>query len=263
LLWAKIRGYPWWPAKLISPESLTENTRDLILKERKKDTYLVKFFISGEPSYGWMKRDQITPFFGPFYDQYSKKNYKQLPQAIELALEESLPNPRPKRVAKRNLGEDTTFARKKRPRVASETSSTSKKNTRKSNKSQEEKNEEKNAGDDEEMREEQGVTEEEGNDSNSGKRKSKEVKVANGEPDPKPKSKTNTPSTSSGKGKENEKEDGKKSTLTKKETSGKQEQSKKKPLGKMVNNQTHQLHLRKHTKNLKIWKKMKTMKIKI
>ena len=45
-MWVKMRGYPWWPAKVIRPADAPENVQRA--QTRKKESTLVHFYASGD-----------------------------------------------------------------------------------------------------------------------------------------------------------------------------------------------------------------------
>jgi len=53
LVWAKLKSFPWWPARLIEDPETLENVGVQKAKP-KKEAYLVLFF--GDSNYGWIEK---------------------------------------------------------------------------------------------------------------------------------------------------------------------------------------------------------------
>lgn len=69
-VWAKMRGYPYWPGRIASPhETNLKNTEAQKCKTPKK-YFLVYFF--GSNNYGWMAEEVVKPY-PEFADEMQKK----------------------------------------------------------------------------------------------------------------------------------------------------------------------------------------------
>merc|ERR1719453_1501830 len=82
LVWVKLRGFPWWPAKVARPAEAPAN----VLKgKRKKDSVLVCFFPKGD--FTWLPDSNvIKPFSCPEMTKLvNQKQGAQLSQAIRMA----------------------------------------------------------------------------------------------------------------------------------------------------------------------------------
>ncbi|KAL1916223.1 uncharacterized protein VTP21DRAFT_5840 [Calcarisporiella thermophila] len=55
---AKLRGYPWWPAKIQDEGEVPKR----VLKQKPKDAKLYTAFFFGSLDYGFFSRDQLRPF---------------------------------------------------------------------------------------------------------------------------------------------------------------------------------------------------------
>ncbi|KAI1286772.1 putative oxidoreductase GLYR1 -like protein [Halotydeus destructor] len=67
LVWAKMKGFPHWPARLVDP--LTTNLRKPPGNYKNKPTHCVFFF--GSNNFAWIPEDAIKPY-AEFKDQYIK-----------------------------------------------------------------------------------------------------------------------------------------------------------------------------------------------
>jgi hypothetical protein len=80
LVWAKIKGYPYWPAKVLAK---TKAPPKVLKSEHRSSDLLVRFF--GKPvTYGWMLAKDLQSFIGSKAD--TKSPSKKLSYAIEEAI---------------------------------------------------------------------------------------------------------------------------------------------------------------------------------
>jgi len=86
LVWSKIKGFPYWPSVICSPEDVPES----VLKAKKKNAIVVRFVV--DHNYGWIDQKEILPFRGAHFEKLSghkRVNGDPIKEAIEL---ESNPN---------------------------------------------------------------------------------------------------------------------------------------------------------------------------
>ncbi|KAL3267155.1 hypothetical protein HHI36_011294 [Cryptolaemus montrouzieri] len=73
LVWAKLKGYPPWPARVVKPSPTTK-------KPSKKNMRWIYFF--GSENYAWIEPDQIKPYY-EYKEQLSNAKYSSFKQAME------------------------------------------------------------------------------------------------------------------------------------------------------------------------------------
>ncbi|XP_015929602.1 uncharacterized protein [Parasteatoda tepidariorum] len=78
LVWAKMKGYPPWPSRVMEPPTKHTHT--------KKNHHYVKFF--GTKNYAWIEDDKIFPHSDDMIDKTSKKKPGALVKAIEEIVDE-------------------------------------------------------------------------------------------------------------------------------------------------------------------------------
>eukprot|EP00029_Vermamoeba_vermiformis_P010636 TRINITY_DN563_c0_g1_i1.p1 TRINITY_DN563_c0_g1~~TRINITY_DN563_c0_g1_i1.p1 ORF type:complete len:435 (+),score=146.35 TRINITY_DN563_c0_g1_i1:71-1375(+) len=80
LVWAKIKGYPYWPAKVLARSKAPPK---VLKSEHRSSDLLVRFF--GKPvTYGWMLAKDLQSFIGHKAD--TKSTSKKLSYAIDEAI---------------------------------------------------------------------------------------------------------------------------------------------------------------------------------
>ena len=73
LVWAKVRGHPWWPATYVGHDHKKNSEEPMVL---------VNFV--GESSHASLPVSKVTPYLEK-YDEYSKTKRKDLLDSINLA----------------------------------------------------------------------------------------------------------------------------------------------------------------------------------
>nr|BAN40848.1 hypothetical protein [Entamoeba invadens] len=97
IVWAKQKGYPWWPAKLVLVDSLPEDQKKPLAKiiEAKRDqSVLVRYFADGY-QFGWVNANNIKPFGENFMETVTEKmlGNRNVVDAIDQAMEiEKIPD---------------------------------------------------------------------------------------------------------------------------------------------------------------------------
>ena len=82
VIWAKVTGHPFWPARLCRED---EQERHVRFRQRKNDV-LVYFFAAGNTgSYGWVLPSNVKPFDPTKGDENSKVKNKSLRAAVSAA----------------------------------------------------------------------------------------------------------------------------------------------------------------------------------
>ncbi|KAI8833845.1 hypothetical protein BJ741DRAFT_611224 [Chytriomyces cf. hyalinus JEL632] len=71
LVWAKVRGYPWWPGRVEDEDSLPGNITSI--KPNRSATLHAPILFFGTRDYGWMSYEDLRPF-EQYKDELSKKN---------------------------------------------------------------------------------------------------------------------------------------------------------------------------------------------
>ncbi|KAJ3281251.1 hypothetical protein HDU79_010910 [Rhizoclosmatium sp. JEL0117] len=71
LVWAKVKGYPWWPGRVEHEDALPQNI--VKIKPKQPATPHVPILFCGTRDYGWMALDCLK-LFEPHKDELSKKN---------------------------------------------------------------------------------------------------------------------------------------------------------------------------------------------
>ena len=80
--WVHVRGSPWWPAKIVDPESLPESVRTA--RPKGDDFACLKFY--GENAYSWARLTDQQRVLPLEYDSpNAKKNSKMLQEALVMA----------------------------------------------------------------------------------------------------------------------------------------------------------------------------------
>ncbi|KAJ3070684.1 hypothetical protein HDU98_006308, partial [Podochytrium sp. JEL0797] len=73
LVWAKVKGYPWWPGRVEHEDALPSNI--IGIKPRTSAVPHLPILFCGTRDYGWIAHDQLKLFNDPkVKDEYSKKN---------------------------------------------------------------------------------------------------------------------------------------------------------------------------------------------
>ena len=84
VVWAKVTGHPFWPARLCRSE---EQERHVRFRQRKNDM-LVYFFAAGNTgSYGWVIPTNVKPFDPTKGDENTKVKNKSLRAAVSAAMD--------------------------------------------------------------------------------------------------------------------------------------------------------------------------------
>ncbi|KAF9978357.1 hypothetical protein BGZ73_002740 [Actinomortierella ambigua] len=86
-VFAKLKGYPWWPARIEADEKLP----DIVKSKRPKQRPIWPVFFYGSYDYGWFGLSELKEF-DPVVAEKSRKGHRQ-GSALEVALREAL-NPR-------------------------------------------------------------------------------------------------------------------------------------------------------------------------
>lgn len=73
VIWAKMKGYPPWPARIAAPNETNIRNNDAEKSKSAKPYYLVYFF--GSNNYAWMPEDTLKPY-QEFAEEYKKKTKK-------------------------------------------------------------------------------------------------------------------------------------------------------------------------------------------
>ena len=80
--WVHVRGSPWWPAKIVDPESIPESVR----KVCPKGDGFACFKFYGENAYSWARLTDQQEVLPLEYDSpKAKKNIKMLQKALVMA----------------------------------------------------------------------------------------------------------------------------------------------------------------------------------
>ncbi|KAJ3140457.1 hypothetical protein HK100_009509 [Physocladia obscura] len=95
IIWAKVKGYPWWPGRIEDEDNLPENIKQI--KPRHTSIPHEPIYFCGTRDYGWQTHDTLRPF-EEFKKEFSDKGLKSA--AFQLAVREgndpsllnSLPN---------------------------------------------------------------------------------------------------------------------------------------------------------------------------
>ncbi|KAJ3086139.1 hypothetical protein HK100_008798 [Physocladia obscura] len=95
IIWAKVKGYPWWPGRIEHEDNLPENIKQI--KPRQTSIPHEPIYFCGTRDYGWQTHDTLRPF-EEFKKEFSDKGLKSA--AFQLAVREgndpsllkSLPN---------------------------------------------------------------------------------------------------------------------------------------------------------------------------
>ncbi|KAL1538560.1 hypothetical protein AAHA92_27290 [Salvia divinorum] len=82
LVWAKIKGHPWWPAQVYDPRDASE----LALKHSLEGRVLVAFF--GDGSCSWCLPLQLVPFFKNLERMWSERPSRCFEKAVHRAFDE-------------------------------------------------------------------------------------------------------------------------------------------------------------------------------
>ncbi|GFV84497.1 oxidoreductase GLYR1 [Trichonephila clavipes] len=103
LVWAKMRCYPFWPAKVVSPPIVKEEVLNSTKGKQKKKysrprkgQHYVFFF--GSHDHAWILDEKIVPHSEEMLNKVSKKKYASYVKAIEEIVEASdlvVPKPKP------------------------------------------------------------------------------------------------------------------------------------------------------------------------
>ncbi|KAG0234630.1 hypothetical protein BGW42_006381 [Actinomortierella wolfii] len=86
-VFAKLKGYPWWPARIEADEDLPE----IVKSKRPKQRPIWPVFFYGSCDYGWFGLSELKEF-DPVVAEKSRKGHRQ-GSALEVALRQAL-NPR-------------------------------------------------------------------------------------------------------------------------------------------------------------------------
>jgi len=80
LVWVKMRGYPWWPARIFNEENASEE----VVKKKKNGSHLVHFLEAN--LFSWINDSDTKPLRGDSFDDFSKqaKKPKDWKKAFEL-----------------------------------------------------------------------------------------------------------------------------------------------------------------------------------
>ncbi|GFS45152.1 oxidoreductase GLYR1 [Trichonephila inaurata madagascariensis] len=88
LVWAKMRGYPFWPAKVVSPpivkEQVLNSTKEIQKKKSskpRKGQHYVFFF--GSHDCAWILDENIVPHSEEMLNKVSKKKSTSYVKAVE------------------------------------------------------------------------------------------------------------------------------------------------------------------------------------
>ena len=92
MVWAKQKGYPWWPAKYIIVDKLSEEAKKPLLKlieRRNGKCNLVRYITTEGKEFGWVEDDNIRPFKETFKDTITNRmiEYKPVVKAINDAIQ--------------------------------------------------------------------------------------------------------------------------------------------------------------------------------
>ncbi|KAJ3092244.1 hypothetical protein HK100_006980 [Physocladia obscura] len=95
IIWAKVKGYPWWPGRIEHEDNLPENIKQI--KPRHTSIPHEPIYFCGTRDYGWQTHDTLRPF-EEFKKEFSDKGLKSA--SFQLAVREgndpsllnSLPN---------------------------------------------------------------------------------------------------------------------------------------------------------------------------
>eukprot|EP00276_Gloeochaete_wittrockiana_P007482 CAMPEP_0184664646 /NCGR_PEP_ID=MMETSP0308-20130426/53797_1 /TAXON_ID=38269 /ORGANISM="Gloeochaete witrockiana, Strain SAG 46.84" /LENGTH=1546 /DNA_ID=CAMNT_0027108181 /DNA_START=71 /DNA_END=4711 /DNA_ORIENTATION=+ len=79
VVWAKITGYPWWPAKI----TLEDNKEMKVRKAKKPGHLLVWFF--GSYEYAWLRPEDIAPFEENYQAKKNSSNINKFLNGVEEA----------------------------------------------------------------------------------------------------------------------------------------------------------------------------------
>jgi len=81
LVWAKLRGYPWWPSVVCSADQVNSN----VLAVKRKNAYVVRFM--RDLNYSWVEKtsDSVQPFRCDSFDKFS--SHPEVRSALQMALE--------------------------------------------------------------------------------------------------------------------------------------------------------------------------------
>ncbi|KAF9159113.1 hypothetical protein DFQ26_006911 [Actinomortierella ambigua] len=86
-VFAKLKGYPWWPARIEADDDLP----DIVKSKRPKQRPIWPVFFYGSCDYGWFGLSELKEF-DPVVAEKSRKGHRQ-GSALEVALRQAL-NPR-------------------------------------------------------------------------------------------------------------------------------------------------------------------------
>ncbi|KAL2323292.1 hypothetical protein Fmac_027671 [Flemingia macrophylla] len=82
LVWAKVRGHPWWPGQIFDASDASEKAK----RHLKEHCYLVAYF--GDQSFAWNDVSMIKPFQMHFSQMEKQSNLENFRFAVDCALDE-------------------------------------------------------------------------------------------------------------------------------------------------------------------------------
>ncbi|RKO92020.1 hypothetical protein BDK51DRAFT_45088 [Blyttiomyces helicus] len=77
-VWAKLKGFSWWPSKVLSEDELPPE----MVSSKPRSSKVTPVFFHGSHDYGWITHDMVKPF-EEFRDVYSNSKNKKFLRALE------------------------------------------------------------------------------------------------------------------------------------------------------------------------------------